>query len=98
MSASVIMIALTVAFMESVAQSHVKDNKLLVGMLFYACVGYMLHWAYSLHPLSKVNISWSCISIVLATLLGYYLYGEEVNRNSIISATLALVAIYFSSK
>lgn len=99
----VIIIAVLIAICESVAQNFIKNspNKqhttMFFGLTFYILVGFLLHHAYNNYPLSKVNITWSCLSIVISTLLGYFLYNETITYNTLISVTASLIAVYFIS-
>lgn len=99
----VIIIAVIIAVVEAVAQNFLKtsdDNnrvKFLFGLSFYVIVGFLLHHAYHKFDLSKVNVTWSCLSIILATTLGYFLYQENLSWKNIVSVVLALLAIIFAS-
>ena len=94
----VIILVVLIAFTESVAQAQLKNQKLITGMVIYMAVGYILHHSYHTYALSKVNVLWSSLSIVLATLLGYMLYDEKITQNSIIAVCMALGAVYFSNR
>lgn len=91
-------IVLVIAFIESVAQNQLKHSRLYAGMAVYTMVGYLLHYSYHHFELSKVNVMWSSLSIVLATLLGYMLYDEKITQDSIIAMVFALLAVYFINK
>lgn len=67
-------------------------------MLVYMMVGYVLHYSYHHFELSKVNVMWSSLSIILATVLGYMLYDENITQNSIVAMIFALLAVYFTNK
>lgn len=101
---NVIIIALLIAIFEAIAQSFIKSSKktetpnMFFGLSFYIIVGFLLHHAYNNYPLSRVNVTWSCISIILATTLGYVVYQEQMNLNNIISVICALIAVYFASR
>lgn len=96
----IIIFAVILAIVESIAQNTIKlnsngySNKFIIGIVFYMGVGYILHLAYIKYPLSKINITWSCFSILFAISMGYILYGEKINRWSILAAFFALSAIY----
>ena len=69
----------------------------LLGLTFYMLVGYVLHYAYHKVSLSKLNITWSCMSIILAVIIGYYIYDEPLDTHNIIAVILAILAIYFAN-
>lgn len=95
--------ALLIAIVETCAQNTLKNseddnNKYIIGLIIYAFVGYLLHYTYKNFPLSKVNVIWSCLSIIIATTLGYLIYNENMNNLRILSILLALGAVYCSYK
>lgn len=91
-------IVLLIALTETIAQNQLKRENLLMGMGVYMGVGYVLHYSYHRYALSKVNVMWSSISIILATVLGYMLYDEKLTQNSIVALCFALAAVYFSNR
>lgn len=99
----VIILSIVIALVEAIAQNLIKtsgdDNKpkLLFGVSFYIVVGFLLHHAYHKFDLSKVNVTWSCLSIILATFLGYFIYNEHLTWKSIVAVFFALLAILFAS-
>lgn len=97
----IILVAIFVAIFESLAQNTLINSKqgslhYFVGLLFYMGLGYILHWGYTNFPMSKLNVTWACLSIVIAVTVGYLIYEEEVNKFSILSVVFALIAVYFS--
>jgi multidrug transporter EmrE-like cation transporter len=96
----IIIFAILVSFLESIAQNTLKTSdhgsfKFMIGLSFYILVGYVLHYSYHHMPLSKLNVTWSCISIILAISIGYTIYNEQLNINSFFAIVFALLAIYF---
>lgn len=94
-----LLFAVLIAMVETFAQTSMKtgaENNLYFvrGLLLYTMVGYILHFAYTKFPLSKMNITWSSISIVLATAIGYFLYQEPLNMWKFAAVVFALTAIY----
>ena len=98
----IVIFAVALAIVESIDQNTIKinsnsnnySNKFIIGILFYMGVGYILHLAYLKYPISKINTLWSCLSILFAITMGYLLYGETINRMTILAAIFALAAIY----
>lgn len=99
----ILIVALVIAIAESIAQNNIKnsDHKsfmFVIGLGFYMVVGYLLHYAYHKFPLGKINVIWSCMSIIFAMTLGYLFYDEPFNQWSVLSIILALSAIVCSFK
>lgn len=95
----ILLIAFIIAISESIAQNNIKNSEhgsfqFIFGLSFYMIVGYILHYAYHKFPLGKLNVIWSCISIILAMGIGYFLYDEPFNQWSVYSIILAIGAIY----
>lgn len=98
----IIILAIIVAVIESFAQNTLKQSKygslkFIIGIFFYMLVGYFLHYAYHNVPLSKLNVTWSCFSIILAISIGYLLYDEPINKYNIIAVIFAFLSIYFAN-
>lgn len=94
----ILIFAALIALVETYAQTNLKGDTLMVGLIFYSMLGYILHFAYHKFPLSKMNVTWSSISIIIATALGYILYQEPLDKWKILSVVSALFAIYFASQ
>lgn len=97
----VIGFAVMIAFVEACAQNSLKQSqighssiKFYLGLLFYLIVGYILHHAYHSIGLGKMNLVWSCMSIIVALTAGYLLYDEPFDKYTITAIILAFSAIY----
>lgn len=99
----IILVAILIAFVETTAQNILKSSEqwsmtYLLGLLLYMLVGYMLHWAYGIFPLSKLNTIWSGISIITSLVFGYLFYEEKITHWTILSIIFAVSAIYCSNQ
>lgn len=94
----IVILVVIIALTESIAQNQLKQQNLVVGMVVYMAVGYILHYSYHNYALSKLNVMWSSLSIVLATGLGYMVYDEKLTSDSFIAMAFGLLAIYFSNR
>lgn len=99
----VISTALTIAILEACAQNCLKQSQMnnwklgfYVGIGLYVVVGYLLFHAYKNIGLGKMQLIWSCISIITALVVGHILYEEPFNEYSFVSVILATAAIYVS--
>lgn len=98
-----LIVAIVIALWESFAQNTIKSSehgslKFMIGLSFYMGVGYILHYAYHKFPLGKMNVTWSCISIILAMFIGYTFYDEPMNQWTMMSGLFAIAAIYCAYK
>jgi multidrug transporter EmrE-like cation transporter len=99
----VIIIALIIAVCETIAQNLIKTSEsnskitMFFGLTFYIIVGFLLHHAYNNYAISKVNVIWSSISIIVATMLGYFIYKEHMTPYNFLSVIAATLAVYFGS-
>jgi multidrug transporter EmrE-like cation transporter len=96
-----ILFAILIAFVETIAQNTIKTSKhnsfqYIYGILLYTLVGYLLHKAYFIFPISRINVIWSCMSIIIAILLGYFVYDENMNTWLFLSIVFAILAIVCS--
>lgn len=97
----IIILIFMLVIVEAIAQNTIKQSdpeslKLVFGLTAYVIIGYLLHYAYHKYPLSKINVMWSCMSIIVATIFGYMLYDESFNKKTMLAVTFAILAIYFS--
>lgn len=80
------------------ARAQKKVSLLFLGFLIYCLVAYLLYCCYQYEGLGHTNLIWSCLSIVLAMLVGYYWFKEPFNKYNWVAIFLAFGAIYFAHK
>lgn len=94
-----ILMALLIVIIEQCAQKslqnsvHLWDFYYILGLFCYILVGWVLHYSYNNYPTSKINVVWSCMSIITAVLLGYALYNDTIDIYKIFAVTFAILAI-----
>ena len=96
--------AALISLIESFAQNSLKQSSLgysthlfYVGLVLYIAVAVVLHTSYKSNlGLGKMNLIWSCISIISGLSVGYFLYGEKISKCTMASGILALSAIIVS--
>lgn len=94
-----ILMGLLIVIIEQCAQNslqksvHLWDLYYIIGLGCYILVGWVLHYAYNNYPTSKINVIWSCMSIITAVLLGYTLYDETFSVYKIFAVIFAILAI-----
>jgi multidrug transporter EmrE-like cation transporter len=102
-----ILLALAVSVSEAFGQYYIKScsdcnlkgskktyKRLVYGLMFYMILCIILYKSYTYTQLGHMNLVWSCISIILAFLSGYYFFGEELNGYTYLSIFFALCAIF----
>ncbi len=97
MHIEIIQSSLFISLLESFSQINLKNNNVLFGILGYSILAYFLYYIYENIELSTFNITWSSISIISATIIGYFLYSEKITNYKIIAILLVILAIYFSN-
>jgi drug/metabolite transporter (DMT)-like permease len=71
---------------------------LILGILFYIIVCTLLCYCYKYKAhLGRVNLMWSCMSIVFVIIIGYVFLQEEIKNHDFAAIFFALLAIYFAN-
>lgn len=95
----VLLMALLIVIVEQLAQrslqksTHLWDIDYILGLLCYMLVGWVLHYSYNQYSISKINVVWSCSSIIISILLGYTLYDETFSIYKIFAIIFSILAI-----
>jgi len=77
---------------------HTTYYYLLAAVALYFIVCGLLCLCYkNKGGLGKVNLMWSCMSIIFVILFGYIFLQEEIKRHDVIAVILAFLAIYFAN-
>jgi multidrug transporter EmrE-like cation transporter len=94
-----ILMTLLIVIIEQCAQNSLQkstnlwDLYYILGLVCYILVGWVLHYAYNNYPTSKINVIWSCSSIILSILLGYILYNDTFSVYKIFAIIFSILAI-----
>ena len=87
---------------EAVAQSCLKRartdssncNVLIgIGLVAYVVVAILLFKTYKFEDLGHTNLMWSCLSIMVAFIVGAVFFHEVINGFAVLSIALACAAI-----
>lgn len=77
---------------------HDSYNYLLLGVALYFIVCGLLCLCYkNKGGLGKVNLMWSCMSIIFVIMFGYIFLQEEIKMHDMIAIIFAFLAIYFAN-
>ena len=100
-----ITIVLVIAILEICGQTCIREFRkngsfqyIVFGALLYMVVVVLLFHSYKYHGMGMVNLLWSCLSIILAIAVGYFIFEEKVNKNTGIAVVLAICAVYFANR
>lgn len=100
---SMIYISIVISIVEQIGQYLLKKSKTnfdyfyINGIIFYIIVAMLFHYIYNNYNANKVIVIWSCVSILLAVILGSLYENEEITIYKIIAVIFAILAIYFVS-
>ena len=103
----VIGIVIGIAALEACGQTCIKKARLtkenvwkwiIIGGLFYMGVVLLLFMCYKYGGVGHVNLMWSCLSIILAISVGYFLFNEPFNHYTIMAICTAALTIYLAHK
>jgi multidrug transporter EmrE-like cation transporter len=100
----VVIFAICIAFCEAISQTSMKyysgdriarnDMFMYVGVVGYIMVSLWLLTSYRYESMGRMNMVWSCVSIITAYVIGFLVFQEYYDHYTICSIVLALGAIY----
>lgn len=88
---------------ECIAQFFIKQSiipegcslkYIILSCCFYSVIVYMLHLSYKEYPLSKINVIWSCFTIIFSIILGHTIYNETINFKLILAVMSSMCSIW----
>jgi drug/metabolite transporter (DMT)-like permease len=101
----VIWLVVGITLVEACAQATLKTARIKgmpylvpLGVVFYAVVATLLYFSYKYEGLGHINLVWSCVSIIIAILIGCILFHEPHNKYTYVAIILAFGAIYFAHR
>ena len=75
-----------------------QTHFIIFGVSLYLIVIALLFHSYKYHGMGIVNLLWSCLSIVMAILVGCFVFHETFNHYMAIAVAFALTAVIFANK
>jgi multidrug transporter EmrE-like cation transporter len=104
-----VVVLLSIVFItisEAIAQVCIKKSHkdgmpvlLYIGIIFYGFVCILLMNCYSNGAnMGRVNLIWSCVSIISIITVGYFIFEEKIYTHDIIAILFAIGAIYFANQ
>lgn len=102
---AVIWLVVTITLVEACAQFTLKTARskkmaylVPLGVIFYVTVAILLYYIYRYEGLGHVNLVCSCVSIIIAILIGCIMFHEPHNRYTYIAILFAFGGIYFAHR
>ena len=99
----ILVLVVAISFVECYAQYNLKNGRkhhnkhcLVLSALLYGFICYLLYTSYEFEGMGHVNLMWSCISIILAYIVGVIVFGEHLNKYGLLAILFALLAVYCS--
>lgn len=99
---------LLICLSEAIAQTCLRSARtfeskectrlIVVGFVFYVMVAWLLYKTYGASEMGHTNLIWSCLSIIIAFVIGKVFFDEKLSRDVIIAIIFAIGAIYFAQK
>lgn len=74
-----------------------RKHFIILGIALYLVVVLLLFHSYQYHGMGIVNLLWSCLSIIMAIIVGHFIFNEEFNHYMAIAIVLAFGAIVFAN-
>lgn len=104
MFSTAISLIFLITLSEAIAQTCLKKAKgtprgpectrlFSIGIVAYIVVAYLLYNTYQFSNLGHTNLIWSCLSIIVAFIVGAVFFQETVNGFAVLSIALACAAI-----
>jgi multidrug transporter EmrE-like cation transporter len=90
----VLLFALMISLVEVYAQYSLKSRRVFFGVLGYIVVAMILLNSYNYEALGHMNLVWSCVSIIMCFVIGFFVFKEPFNKYTFLSVCFALIAIY----
>ena len=59
-----------------------NNNQLITGLFGYSILIYLLIQSFKKSNLIYTNVMWNGVYTIIATILGYYAFGERLNNSS----------------
>ncbi len=103
-----IFLILLICLSEAIAQTCLRSARtyesikcriaIVAGFVFYVAVAWLLYRTYGASEMGHTNLIWSCLSIIIAFVIGNVLFGEKIGKNTLIALIFAMFAIYFAHR
>jgi multidrug transporter EmrE-like cation transporter len=99
---SIVFIVISEAIAQSCLKKSHKDHMPLlfyIGIIFYGVVCILLLNCYKNGiNMGRLNLIWSCCSIITIIVIGYFFFNEQIYPHDIAAIVLAIAAIIFANQ
>jgi multidrug transporter EmrE-like cation transporter len=80
----------------SIGDGNGVEKYLIFGIICYGTIAYGLWHSFKIADIGQMNLMWNAVTTTTAFISGYLLFKEEINRYTIYSILLLMLALYFS--
>jgi multidrug transporter EmrE-like cation transporter len=95
-------VVLFIVFFEAIAQACLKKSKLdnkrgyiCISVISYFIICLLLLYSYEYNTMGRINLLWSCFSIIVILLTGTIFYHEKIYSYDLIGIGLIIIGMYF---
>ena len=99
----VLYLVILISAIEGFSQYNIKKGNgdhnythLVYGIIGYSVICFLLWKSYNFEAMGHVNLLWSCVSIIIAYMIGIKFFKETHNKYTCYAILFALAAIYMS--
>lgn len=98
----ILLIVLFIVFFECIAQACLKKSKIeknniyfCISVISYFIICLLLIYSYEYNTMGKINLLWSCFSIITILITGTILYHEKIYWYDLIGLSFIMFGMYF---
>lgn len=97
-------LVITISILEICGQTCIRKYRedgrihfIIFGITLYLIVVALLFHSYRYHGMGIVNLLWSCLSIIMAIIVGHFVFNEAFNHYMAMAVVLAFSAVVFAN-
>lgn len=97
-------LVITISILEICGQTCIRKYRedghiqfIILGIILYLIVVALLFHSYRYHGMGIINLLWSCLSIIMAIIVGYFVFNEAFNHYMAMAVVFAVSAIVFAN-
>tara|TARA_Y100000389_G_C17398756_1_gene484096 strand:- start:283 stop:675 length:393 start_codon:yes stop_codon:yes gene_type:complete len=83
-------------YIVKIIKNYFNNNKnifIILGVLFYSITGYFVYKLLAFGHIGIINIIWHLMHFIALFLVGYFFFGETLNKKKIVALIFAIISI-----